>query len=464
MRPLPRIVSFAAALAGAAAALAQNAPKEAPPAPGPAKDFSLPTIRRFDLPNGMQLRLMQYGDVPKATIRLVVQTGNIDEAADQVWLANVTGEMMQQGTTTRTAEEIAEQAALMGGSLDVRVGMNETTVGTDVFSDSAAAAVALIADVARHPRLPESELARIRSNFLRKLSIDHNEPRSLVSEKFNEILYPSQPYGRSYPTPEMLQGYTLDQIRGFHDRNFGAARSRMYVVGRFDEAAIERAIRAGFADWKAGAPPVPVVANPVTRPGVFLIDRPGSVQSTLLIGLPVIDPSHPDYRALTVANGILGGTFMSRITMNVREQKGYSYSPVSYVFTQPHSGYWVEDADVSTEVTGPFIREILREIERLRAEPPPAAELRGVQNFLAGLFVLFNSSREDVVSQLTSADRYGLGEDSLREYVQKIYAVTPADVQRLIRQYIDPAKLTIVIVGDQKAIEEQVKPFGAIVE
>jgi zinc protease len=464
MRRAPMIVSFAATLLGAAAALAQGAPKEVPPPPGPAKDFSLPEIRRFDLPNGMQVRLMQYGDVPKVTIRLVVQTGNIDEAADQVWLANVTGEMMQQGTTARSAEEIAEQAALMGGALDVRVGMNETTIGSDVFTQSAAAAAGLIADVARHPRFPESELARIRSNFLRKLSIDHNEPQSLVYEKLNQLLYPNQPYGRSYPTPEMLQRYTLDQVRGFYERNFGAARSRMYVVGRFDEAAIERAIRGEFADWKPGAPPAPVVVSAVSRPGIYLIDRPGSVQSTFLIGLPVIDPSHPDYRALTVANGILGGTFMSRITANVREQKGYSYSAVSYISTRRHSGYWVEDADVTTNVTGPFIKEIISEIERLRADQPSAAEVLGVQNFLAGLFVLFNSSRDEVASQLASVDGYGLGEAYLRDYVRSLYAVTPADVQHLVQQYIDPAKLAIVVAGDKKAILEQLRPFGAIGE
>lgn len=452
------------ALLGAAAALAQAAPKETPPAAGAPKDFSLPPIRRFALPNGLQVRLMQYGDIPKVTIRLVTQTGNIDEAPEQVWLANVTGEMMQQGTTTRSAEEIAEQAALMGGSVDVRVGMNETSIGADVFSESAAAAAGLIADVARHPRFPESELARIKSNFLRKLSIEHNDPHSLVDEKLEQLLYPNQPYGRSYPTPEMLQGYTLDEVRRFHERNFGAARARMYVVGRFDEAAVERAVRGNFADWKAGAPPTPIVVNAVARPGVYLIDRPGSVQSTFLIGLPVVDPSHPDYPALTVANGILGGTFMSRITANVREQKGYTYSAASYIFARTYSGHWVEDADVTTNVTGPFIKEVIGEIDRLRAEPPPAAELRGVQNFLAGLFVLFNSSSGDIASQLASVDRYGLGEDYIREYVRKIYAVTPADVQRLIRQYIDPAKLSIVIAGDRKAIEEQVKPFGVIVE
>jgi len=461
-----RRIAMIVYLAGAAAALAQAPTKETPPAPGTPKNFSLPEIRRFDLPNGMRVRLMQYGNTPKATIRLVTQTGNIDEDADHVWLANVTGEMMQQGTPTRSAEEIARQVALMGGSLNVDVGMNETAIETDVFTETAAAAVALIADVARNPGFPEPALARIRNDYLRKLSMERGSPQSLTEETIMRLFYPNQPYGRSFPTPEMLQGYTLDQIRGFYDRNYGAARSRIYVVGRFDEAAIERAIRRDFAGWKAGSPPAAPVVRPVSRPGVYLIDRPGAVQSTLLIGLPVagVGPNSPDYRPLMVANAVLGGTFMSRITWNLREKNGYAYSPISYVAVRPRGAYWVEDADVTTNMTGASIKEIIGEIDRLRAEAPSEAELRGIQHFLAGQFVLFNSSRGGIAGKLASLDTYGVGEDYLRNYVQSIYAVTPADVLRMMQTYIDPAKLAIVVAGDRKAIEEQLKPFGTIDE
>jgi predicted Zn-dependent peptidase len=466
MRRIAVIVSLAAAFLCAAAALAQAVTKEAPPPPGPPKDFSLLEIRRFDLPNGMQVRLMQYGNIPKATIRLVTQTGNIDEDADHVWLANVTGEMMQQGTRTHSAEEIAKQLALMGGALNVDVGMNQTTIGTDVFTESTAPAVGLIADVARNPRFPETEFVRIRNDFLRKLPIERGDPMSVTEETITRLFYPNQPYGRTFPTPEMLQGYTLDQVRGFYDGNFGAARSRIYVVGHFDEAAIEHAIRNDFAGWKAGVPPAAPVVNAVSRPGVYLIDRPGAVQSTLLIGLPVagVGPNTPDYRPLMVTNAVLGGTFMSRITWNLREKNGYAYSPLSNVAVRPRGAYWVEGADVATNVTGASIREIIGEIERLRAQAPSEAELRGIQNFQAGQFVLFSSSRGDVAGQLASIDTYGVGEDYLRNYVRSIYAVTPADILRMMQKYIDPAKLAIVVAGDKKAIEEQLKPFGTIAE
>lgn len=465
MRRTPMILSLAAALLGAAAAFAQTAAqKEAPPAPGPPKNFSIPEVRKFDLPNGLQVRLVHYGEVPKVTVRVVTQTGKVDEAADQVWLAEVVGEMIQQGTTSRSAEDVATQAALMGGDLSVGVGTNQTTIGADVFSESAANAVALVADVTRNPRFPESELARIKNDFQRKLSIDKSEPQSIATEKFLQVLYPNQVYGRFFPTPEMLQGYTLDQVRSFYDRNFGAARSRVYVVGRFDDATVEQAVRKNFSDWKAGAPPTTPAVNPVSRRAVYLVDRPGAVQSTLYIGLPTIDPSSPDYVPFVVTNALLGGSFGSRITSNIREQKGYTYSPFSLLGTRLRGGYWAEIADVTTNVTGPSIKEIIGEIDRLRGEPPAAAELRGIQNYLAGTFVLRNSSREGIANQLAFLDLYGLGEDYLRNYVQRVYAVTPADVQHTTQQYIDPSKLAIVVAGDKKAIAEQLKPYGTVIE
>lgn len=465
MRRIPMILPLAAAFFGAAAAFAQPATqKEAPPPPAAPKNFSVPEVRKFDLPNGMQVRLVQYGEVPKVTIRVVTQTGNVDEGPNETWLADVTGQMMQQGTTSRSEEEIDTQMALMGGELEVGVGVNQTSIGSDVFTESATNAVGLIADVVRNPRFPDSELARIKNDFLRRLSIEKSQPQSIAAEKFAQVLYPNQVYGRTFPTPEMLQGYTLDQVRGFYDRNFGAARTRMYVVGRFDEAAVSDAIRRAFSDWKAGTPPTNPVVNPVGRRGVYLIDRPGAVQSTLYIGLPTIDPSSPDFVPLTVTNALLGGSFGSRITSNIREQKGYTYSPYSRLAAHLRSGSWAEIADVTTNVTGPSIKEIIGEIDRLRAEPPTEAELRGIQNYLAGTFVLQNSSRIGIASQLAFLDLYGLGEDYLRNYVQRVYAVTPDAVQQMAQKYIDPSKLAIVVAGDKKVVAEQLKPYGTVVE
>ncbi|HET7436057.1 MAG TPA: pitrilysin family protein [Thermoanaerobaculia bacterium] len=457
------MLTFAAAVLATTAALAQQPPKETPPAPGTPKNFSIPPISKMTLPNGLKVRFVPYGSVPKASVRLVLQTGNVDEAANETWLADLTGEMIQQGTATRSAEDIARQVALMGGSLDVNVGMNQTNIGTDVFSESVTDAIALIGDVARNPKFPAAELDRLKGDLARNLAIQRSQPQPLAQEKFASVTFPNHAYGRYFPTNEMLGGYTLDQVRGFYDRNFGAARAAIYVVGVFDQAAAERAIRTALGDWKAGNPATTVSLSPTSRRSIYLIDRPGSVQSTVIVGLPSITPASNDYVPFVVTNSLLGGSFGSRITSNIREQKGYTYSPSSAINARLGAGTWAETADVTTNVTGPSIKEIIGEIERLRNEPPTAAELQGIQNYLAGSFVLRNSSRAGIVNQLAFLDLYGLTEDYLRTYVQRIYATTPADLQRMAQSYIDPSKLTIVIAGDASKIREQITPYGEIV-
>ncbi|HKR65796.1 MAG TPA: pitrilysin family protein [Thermoanaerobaculia bacterium] len=454
-----KLITLAVALLTTTALYAQ---KQTPPAPGTPRNFAIPTIQRMELPNGLRVRLVPYGEVPKVTVRLVLQTGNVDEAANQVWLADLTADMMQQGTATRSAEQIAKEAAMMGGSLDVGVGENQTTIGTDVFSESATNAIALIADVARHPRFPEAELARLKADRARTLSIQRSQPGSLAAERYASALFPNTPYGQYFPTETMLQGYTLDQVRTFYDRNYGAARATIYVVGRFDTAAVQSAIRANFADWKSGAAPTKLNVTPVNKRAVYFIDRPGAVQSTLNIGLPVIDAAQTDYLPLTVMNAILGGSFGSRITSNIREQKGYTYSPSGSIATRPSGATWTEIADVTTKDTGASIKEILYEIDRLRNEPPTDAELKGIQNYLAGTYVLRNSSRAGIAAQLAFLDLYGLSEDYLRNYVQRVYALTPADIQRMAKTYIDPSKLAIVVVGDKSIVMDQIKTYGDV--
>jgi zinc protease len=434
--------------------------KQKPPTPGTPRNFAIPEIRRFTLPNGLQVRFVPYGEVPKATIRLVTQTGNIDENENEVWLADVTGSMMEQGTTARSAQQIANDVAMMGGALDVAIGINQVTIGTDVFTESADEAVALVAEIARHPRFPEADLARIKTDLARDLSIRRSQPGQLAGERFSQVLFGNSAYGRTFPSEAALQGYTLDQVRSFHARNFGAARSFVYVVGRFDSAAVEQAIRNSLGDWTAGVAPTKPQIAPISARSLNFIDRPGSVQSTIYIGLPVIDATHDEYLALTVMNSLLGGSFGSRITSNIREQKGYTYSPNSSVSSRLGAASWTEMADVTTNVTGASIKEILFEIDRLRKEPPTADELRGIQNLLAGTFVLRNSSRPGIAAQLAFLDLYNLSENYLRNYVQNVYALTPADIQRLAKTYIDPDRLAIVVVGDQSKVAEQLKPYG----
>ena len=440
------------------------AQKQQPPAPGTPRPFTLPEVVGYSLPNGTEVRLVQYGNIPKVSVQLVVQTGNVDETAEQVWLADLVGDLMQQGTTTRSAQDIALAAARMGGSLDIGVGVNQVTIGGDVLSEFAGDMVGLVGDVATSPAFPAAELPRLKNDMLRQLSIARSQPQQLAVEKFRQVIYPEHGYGRVFPTEAAINGYTLEQARDFYNGNFGGARSTLYVVGRFDDAAVRQAAQNAFGSWRRGSDPSKVAVTPKSERAVYLIDRPGAVQSTILMGVPVITPADDDYLPLLVTNTLLGGYFSSRVTANIREAKGYTYSPFSQISSRLGSAYYAQQADVTTAVTGESLKEIFYEIDRLQKEPPSAPELQAVKNYLSGTFVLQNSSRGGIINQLAFLDLHGLSEDYLRTYVQRVNALTPADIQRMASEYVDTGNMTIVVVGDRATILDQITPYGRVIQ
>ena len=443
-------------------AIAQKQPaaqKQSPPAGGPPKPFVLPTPQNFTLPNGMKVTMVPYGSVPKVTISSVVRAGNVNEAEDQVWLADLTGNLMKEGTRSRTAEQVAEQAATMGGRVNINVGEDQTRATIDVLSEFAPKAVALLADVVENPLLPASEVARLKTDLLRTMTIQKSQPQNIAQEHFVKLLYPNHPYGRLYPTDAMLQKYTVEDAQRFYKENFGAARTHLYVAGQFDAAAMKKAITDAFGGWTRGPEPAMNVPKSTPKHTLELVEKPGAAQSTLYIGLPVIDPSNADYIPLQVMDSILGGSFGSRITSNIREQKGYTYSPFSQVSTHYRAGYWVEVADVTTDVTGPSMKEIFYEIDRLQKEAPSQQEVDDIKAYMSGIFVLQNSSRGGVINQLSFVDLHGLGDDYLRNYVQKINAVTPAQVQEMAKKYLKADQMTVVVVGDRQKIADQIAPY-----
>lgn len=461
---LPVLLFFLAAAAPSAQAPAGRPapfPPE-PPKPGTPRDFAVPAPQRFTLDNGLQVAFVQWGTMPKARVTLSVRTGNAFEGPEEVWLSDLAGDLMREGTATRTAAQISEEAARMGGSLNIGVGGDTTTIWGDVLSEYASPMTELIADVVRHPKFPESELPRLKANMLRTLSVSLSQPQQVAVQTFRAVLYGDHPYGRVFPTEAMVKGFTLEQIQRFYRETFGAGRSRLYVVGRFDAKAAEAAVRKAFGGWERGAEPKPVPPKPRSERAIHLVDRPGAPQSTILMGMPTVDPSHADFIPLTVMDTLLGGAFASRITMNIRENKGYTYSPGSELSSRYRDAYWAQAADVTTTVTGPAIREILAEIDRLQKEPPSREELSGIQNYLAGTYVLQNSSRGGITAQLAYMDLHGLPPTYASTYVKQVYAVTPEQVSEMARRHIQDDTATIVVVGDRKVVEEQLKPFGTI--
>jgi predicted Zn-dependent peptidase len=324
--------------------------------------------------------------------------------------------------------------------------------------------VGLVADVAIHPALPESELARLKANLLRQVLVAKSRPGQIALARFRKLLYGDHPYGEILPTEATLNKITIEDARKFYAANYGAQRAHLYVAGKFDVADVKRAVAAGFSDWNKGTPPVLNVPHPKTQRLLDVTDRPGAPQSTIYVGLPVIDPTNPDNIPLTVTNALLGGSFSSRITSNIREQKGYTYSPTSQLSRRYHDAYWAEIADVTTAATGPSLKEIFGEIDRLQKDPPGAPELKGIQSYMSGLFVIQNSTRQALIGQLRNVDFQGLGEDYLKNYVQRVNAVTPEDVQRMTAKYIKPEQMTIVVVGDKSKITEQLAPYAGTSE
>ncbi len=435
---------------------------EAPPVPGPTPPFELPATTVFTLKNGLQVTLVPYGAIPKSNVSLAVRVGNVDEAAHQTGLADLMGKLLLQGTTTRSAVQVAEEAARLGGALEVNVRGDESSLDIECLGDSTVDAIRLVAEVARTPAFPSAELARLRGDLLREVAIQRSQPQPLAEEAFARAIYGSHPYGRVLPVASDVERFTLEQARQLWTRFAGADRAHLYVVGRFDPSAVRAAVEQAFGGWaKAKGAPRP---KPAAKGGrrVFLVDRPGAVQSTLRFGLPAVPPTSPDYIPLVVTDALLGGSFGSRITTNIREKRGYTYSPRSVVGLHPGVGTWAETADVTTKDTAASVREIVNEIERLRKEPPGDEELAGIRKYVAGNFVLRYSSRDGIVTQLRFVDLYGLPADWLRTFVQRVEAVTPADVTRITRKYLDPQKMTLVVVGDRKVVEDSLKQFGPV--
>jgi predicted Zn-dependent peptidase len=451
---------LAAGLAVSLAASVASA-QQAPPPPGPPRPFQLPTPSTVTLPNGINVTFVDFGVVPKVTIAISVRAGNLNEG-DKIWLADLTGDLFKEGTANRTSQQIAEEATLMGGEVGVGVGPDETSLSIDVLSEYGADAVGLLSEILTQPKLPESELPRIKQDYLRNLSVQLTQPQALAGAAMADLLYPDHPYGKSFPTPQQLNSYSIEDIRSYYENNFGAQRTRIYVAGKYDRAAIEKAIRDNLGSWRAG-PDVLRQPPPQGRSRtVKLIDRPGAPQSTIRIGKRVIDPTQPDFMALSVTNSLLGGVLTSRITMNLREAKGWAYSPTSGLGTNYHQASWVENADVKSAKTGPAIAEVFKEIDQLRAEAPTEPELTAIKNYRNGVFVMSNASRAGLIGQLGFVDLQGLPHDWLTTFPQRLYAVTPQQVTEAARTHLDPSLMSVVVVGDLATVRSQLGGVKAL--
>lgn len=430
--------------------------KEMPPKGGEPKNFTLPKKEIVSFDNGLTLVMIPYGSIPKATIRFSIKTGNIDENEDEVWLADLLADLLEEGSTTKTSKQIADEMAGMGGNLNIGVGLHTSSISSSVLYEFAPNAITVMADVLKNPKFPESELGRLKDNMKRDLSVRLSRPQAQANRDFYASIYPNHPYGRVYPTDEMIDSYTVDDIKSFYEGHFGALRTTVYVAGNFNKEDVKATVESALGDWRQGTEAQYNVAEPVTSNEIKIIDRPDAPQSTIYYGLPTVGPSDEDYVALDVTNSILGGSFASRITSNIREDKGYTYSPYSSLDTNYKSGVWYESADVTTEHTGASLAEIQKEIKRLQEEPPTQEELDGIINYESGIYVLQNSTPNGIIGQLIFLDTHDLDESFLTNKVQNMHAITPEKVQEMTQKYIKPENMTLIVVGDKAKIQDQV--------
>jgi len=424
--------------------------------------FALPRIERLKLDNGLRAVLVESGSVPKADVRLVLDIGDAQESLDETWLSRLVAEYLREGSATRDSDAYAQAVAALGGDLAVDSDDDTTTLRGRVLSEHAPAFVRLLAELVRTPRFPPGDLPRLRSDLERRLALAQVQPHMLALERFRAALYGDHPYGRVFPRPGLIGRFTTDAARAFYEAHGGAARATLYVAGRFDERAVGAAVAEAFDGWPAGADSTVRPPQPRHERAVHLVDRAQSEQSTIYMGLPVPAAGHEDWIPLWVANALLGGSFISRILLNLREDKGYSYSPFGFISTRRRDANWMQIADVTTEVTGASLVEIFREIDRLRAEAPPTAELEGIQRYVTGTYLTRFATPAGISEQLASLDLQGLDASYAEATVERANAVTPEEVRSVVERCLRPEEMAIVVVGDASRVAGQIEPFGRV--
>ncbi|GGW89832.1 M16 family metallopeptidase [Alteromonas halophila] len=433
-----------------------------PPKPAQAKNFTLPDTQTFQLDNGLSVTFIPYGSTPKTTLVLQFATGNADDG-ETPHISDLTFELLSQGTKAASAGELARRASSMGGQIETSVSMNSSYLSMDVLSEFAQPAAQLMAELVTTSTFPKASLERAVANHWREIQVSQSRPQGQSMQAFYTHMYPDHPYGVVYPTQSALQKITQEDIIKFARSQLVAGNAHLYVAGRFDANALKSKIEDDFSVMIAGDTDkntLPMPAVPV--PALLKVERPGAVQTTVRLGQRTIPMSDEDYIPLQVTNTLLGGMFSSRITQNIREDKGYTYSPRSSLYSYKGVSVWFEAADIDAPSTGEALNEIISEIRGVQQTPPPAWELDGVKNYMSGLFVLRNSSRTGLISQLISLDVNGLPRSRLTNYISMVNDVDAASVSKVASDYLDLSTMSLVVVGDPALLEEELKQVNAL--
>jgi zinc protease len=435
------------------------------PVPGEPRPYDFPDVVRGTLANGLRLVVAPMTGRELVSVSLAFRAGAVDEP-DAVGGATVlAARALTEGTELRDAIELTEVAERLGASIHAEAGWDATSAGLDVPASRLAPAMDLLAEVVRRPSFPEGEIDRLRDERLTDLLQAKADPRRRADEAFVSSIYaPSSPYHRpAGGTAETVAGLAGAQLRSVHAIACLPSHATLVVAGSVDAAEVAAIVDARLGDWTGpdASAPAPVDdTSAVTSRFVRVVHRAGAVQTEIRVGHAGLSRSNPDFYPVAVMSAILGGLFNSRLNMNLREEKGYTYGAHAGFDLRRGRGPFTARAAVNTEVTVPALAEILAELDRIREAPVTDAELRGARDYLVGVFPLRFETPGPVAGSLAGLFVHNLPDDELDRYRDSIEAVTADEVLLVAREHIRPEAAAIVLVGDHDQFGEALDGAG----
>jgi predicted Zn-dependent peptidase len=441
------------------------AQQKTPPSPGADRPLNLPKITEKKLANGLTVIMAPLPNVPKVTAVLTFRSAtNGTDREKHPGIASIAATVANEGTDSRTSKQIKEELRSIGGSLGLGSDADSTSITASALSEFSTNLFELMSDIAQHPSFPETELKLAKENTIQSIRANRASPGFLVNERFQKAVFGNHPYSFVVPDEGSISALTRTDLRAFVASYYIPNTSHLIVVGDIDPDKTFAEIEKAFGSWKSGtAPPADNPPVPTRdRRQIYFVDRPGSVQSAIYIGNVAIPRKDPDYFAIRTANIVFGGSFYSRLTKNIREQKGYTYSPFSSANTQAMSGAFIAGAFVRNEVTGPTLLEIFYELDRMRVLPVEDEELNAAKEFSTGNFSIELASQAGLAGRINTVYTYDLERNFINDFRPKITALTKEDIQRAAAKYFDTSHAAVVIVGDWNVVKDQVKPFGDV--
>ena len=432
------------------------------PALAPERAVTWPKRTRARLSNGLEVILAEAHSIPKFHGELFFRSGNAAVADRLPGLAEMTATVARTGTTKRASRQIEEDLRRIGAELSSGAGADTSAISFSGLSEFAEPLLGLVNELAREGSFPEGEFERERRQKLEEVKMERTQPGFLASERLRKILFGTHPYAQVSPSEAQVAAYERKDLEAVYRELYAPANAILLLVGDFDSNTMLKSAEKVFGGWAGKKPDSKAAAAPPNPRGrrVYLVHVSGAVQTQILAGCHAITRKHPDWVKLGLTNSLYGGAFNSRLVMNIREDKGYTYSPRSGVSALRQHGYFSVSAAVRNEVVAASLTEIFYEMDKLRSVPVPQPELADAQNYLSGVFSMGLATQDGLLSQLSTVALNELPDDYLETYRQKVRALTPADLLETARKYLDSANMQIVVVGDRAQIESQAALFG----